>query len=388
MPSSQLDIQVIDSLETIESDRWNALNTDHCPFLRHEFLVALERHGAVGERFGWLPHFLVAYNRSGALVGAMPLYEKHNSYGELVFDWAWADAFHRHGISYYPKLVAAIPYTPATGKRLLSLNNGMEVQSRLAKAALGYCHENDFSGLHCLFLQDRQLALLKKLGMSARYDVQYHWHNAGYDSFSDFLSILRHAKRKKIKQERRKVRGKNVHVDMLSGSELDDSQWELVHRFYANTFAEKSGYATLNAGFWKEIGNTMGEQIVIAMACLDEQPAAVAINFRSNDVLYGRHWGCRREAALEVPGLHFETCYYRGIEYSIEHGLKRFEPGAQGQYKMSRGFEPSLTQSAHWITRTEFRPAIDQFLESEIRATRNFHQNLSGSSAYRKNKTL
>lgn len=381
-----MDIKVIDSLEAIEAGQWNALNTDHCPFLRHEFLVALERHDAVGERFGWLPRFLVAYDRSGRLVGAMPLYEKHNSYGELVFDWTWADAFHRHGIPYYPKLVSAIPYTPVTGKRLLSLHNDTQIQARLAKAALAYCHEHNFSSLHCLFVQDGQLTLLEQAGMSARHDVQYHWHNPGYDSFPDFLSILRHSKRKKIKQERRKVKEQDIHVDMLSGSDLDENQWELVHRYYANTFAEKSGYATLNAGFWKEVGSTMGEQIVIAMACLDEQAVAVAINFRSNDVLYGRHWGCHRKTALEIPGLHFETCYYSGIEYAIEHRLKRFESGAQGQYKMSRGFDPALTKSAHWITNAEFRQAIEQFLENETRAIQDFHQELSESSAYRKNQ--
>ncbi len=384
MSSVTCDIEVIDSLEAVEPAQWNALNIDHSPFLRHEFLVALERHGAVGERFGWFPRFLVAHDRHGSLVGAMPLYAKNNSYGELVFDWSWADAFHRHGVRYYPKLVSAIPYTPATGRRLLVPNGDAVMEARLAKAALTYCHENSFSGLHCLFPESRQLKLLEEAGMSVRHDVQYHWHNADYHSFQDFLSSLRRDKRKKIKQERRRVREKNVRVDMLSGSDLDEDQWELVHRYYVNTFTEKSGYATLNAGFWKEIGDSMGEQIVIAMACLDEKPVAMAINFCSRDVLYGRHWGCHREAIRDIPGLHFETCYYRGIEYAIQHGLKRFEPGAQGQHKISRGFDPSFTYSAHWITRVDFRQAIDQFLQNEIRAMQDFYRQLSDSSAYKK----
>lgn len=382
---SSISIEVCESLENIDTPSWNRLNQDNSPFLRHEFLIALERHEAVGERYGWLPKFHLAYDSDQQLVGAMPLYEKDNSYGELVFDWSWADAYHRYGLPYYPKLVSAIPYTPATGQRLLGKDD--DIKRVLLNAALSYCRTNDYSSLHCLFPTLEQRDIMLNASMFMRQDVQYHWHNQDYTDFNQFLGQLRNTKRKKIKQERRKVKEKYIEVIMHSGSELDDDQWNTVYRYYANTFAEKSGYATLNAGFWQEIGRTMGEQIVIAMAYLDQQPIACAINFKSHDVLYGRHWGCQREIAWQIPGLHFETCYYSGIEYAIEHGLKRFEPGAQGEYKMSRGFDPCLTYSTHWIAHEQFRDAIHQFVEREARAVADYQQNMLDSSAFKKSES-
>ncbi len=381
---SSITIEVCETLENIDAASWNALNADNSPFLRHEFLVALERHEAVGERYGWLPKFHLAYNENNQLVGAMPLYEKDNSYGELVFDWSWADAYHRYGLTYYPKLVSAIPYTPATGQRLLSINNDTGIQNALIEAALAYCDNKGYSSLHCLFPTLEQRDLMHNASMFIRQDVQYHWCNDKYTDFDHFLSQLRNTKRKKIKQERRKVRDKDIKIIMHSGTELDEEQWNTVYRFYANTFAEKSGYATLNAGFWQEVGTTMGDQLVIAMAYMDDTSIACAINFKSDDVLYGRHWGCHRELAWQISGLHFETCYYSGIEYAIEHELKRFEPGAQGEYKMSRGFDPCLTYSTHWIAHEQFRDAIQQFVEREARAVSEYQQTLADSSAFKK----
>ena len=378
------DIEIIRTLASINADEWNALNHEHSPFLRHEFLIAMEQHEAVGERYGWLPRFMVMRNESGELTGAMPLYEKDNSYGELVFDWAWADAYQRHGLPYYPKLVSAIPYTPATGHRLLSRDNDPDIQQRLIQAALAYTADMGYSSLHCLFPTDQQIQLMKAAGMSERTDVQYHWHNRGYRDFNDFLATLRHKKRKKIKQERRRVHDSGVTFRVLHGNELDEDDWYTVHRFYAMTFAQKSGYATFNQGFWQAVGSTTGEQIVIVMAYLDDKPIACAINFRSDTVLYGRHWGCDPVHGWNISGLHFETCYYQGIEYAIAHGLQHYEPGAQGEYKMSRGFDPSITRSGHWISHPEFREAIDQFLSHEGRAVGDYHQQLSESTAYRR----
>ena len=375
--------EIVTSLGSVNANEWNALNTEQSPFLRHEFLLALENNQAVGARYGWLPRFILVRDAAGKLAGAMPLYEKDNSYGELVFDWSWADAYHRHGMSYYPKLVSAIPYTPATGQRLLAENNNPEIKRQLINSALELCDNNDYSSLHCLFPVPDDLELMQSLDLMLRTDVQYHWHNNDFDSFTDFLSTLRNSKRKKIRQERNKVCNHGVEFRVLHGNEISPQEWVTVHRFYASTFEQKSGYATLDLGFWQEIGQTMGESVVIVMAYLDNNAIACAINFRSDDVLYGRHWGCDPHYAWEVSGLHFETCYYQGIEYAIKHGQKRYEPGAQGEYKISRGFIPSYTHSAHWIKHPEFRDAIGQFLDKERQAIKHYKQTLDDSSPYK-----
>lgn len=374
-----LAIRLIRSLNEVERDAWNLLNRENSPFLRHEFLLAMERHEAVGKRFGWLPRFLLAYNNNKVLVGAMPLYEKDNSYGELVFDWAWADAYHRHGIAYYPKLVSAIPYTPVTGDRLLAQNDAPEIQARLIEWALDYCDRENYSSLHCLFPPAQQMNVLKSAGLQQRIDVQYHWFNENYTSFDDFIAGMRNSKRKKIKQERRRVKQAGVKFTVLPGNELNEDQWRTVHRFYSNTFARKSGHATFNLEFFREISNTMGTQIIIMLAERAGKTIAAAINFRSDNVLYGRHWGCEEE----VAGLHFETCYYQGIEYAISQGIKRFESGAQGEYKMSRGFMPVLTHSAHWIANDSFRTAINDSIDRETRAIRDYQQTLLESAPFK-----
>jgi predicted N-acyltransferase len=383
MSSISNNTEIIKSLKSVDADEWNALNQQNCPFLRHEFLLALENNDAVGDRYGWLTRFITIRDASNSLIGAMPLYEKDNSYGELVFDWAWAEAFHRHGIAYYPKLVSAIPYTPATGQRLLTRDNHIETRQQLIQQALALCKNNNYSSLHCLFPDDADLNALQEAGLLTRRDVQYHWHNPGYTTFDDFLGTLRNSKRKKIRQERKKVAQHEVTFETRTGSELSADDWDEVHRFYASTFEQKSGYATLNQGFWQEVGRTMGEALVIVMAYLENKTIACAINFRSDDVLYGRHWGCDPHYAWSISGLHFETCYYQGIEYAIKNKLLRYEPGAQGEYKMSRGFMPSYTYSAHWISHPDFSQAIGQYLDQEMRAVENYKQTLEESSPYR-----
>ena len=298
---------------------------------------------------------------------------------ELVFDWAWADAHHRHGIHYYPKLVSAIPYTPATGDRLLAQNDCPEIQAYLITQALDYCSSENYSSLHCLFPSAPQMSVLKSAGLQQRVDVQYHWFNENYTGFDDFLSGMRNSKRKKIKQERRRVGQAGVKFTVLPGNELNDNQWSDVHRFYTSTFDRKSGHATFSLEFFREIGNTMGEQIIIVLAERVGKTIAAAVNFRSNDVLYGRHWGCGED----IAGLHFETCYYQGIEYAIQQGIKRFEPGAQGEYKMSRGFMPVLTYSAHWIANASFRAAINDFIGRETRAIHDYQQTLLESAPFK-----
>ena len=354
---------VTDSLAAIHREQWNRVAGTAHPFLRHEFLDALERHGCVGEAYGWHPRHILVYADDGCLAGAAPLYLKDNSYGEFVFDWSWADALQRAGKAYYPKLVSAIPYTPVTGARLLVRPDAARpaVTAALLRAALELTGASGASSLHWLFTDERDTQLLQEHGFLRRTGCHFHWHNDGYRSFDDFLSRLSSRKRKKIRRERRYVEEAGIRMDIIHGNEASEAQWRAMHRFYQSTFLRKAGIPTLSLEFFLEISRSMGEQIVLVMASLDDRPVAGAINLRSDKALYGRHWGCLEK----FHSLHFETCYYQGIEYCIDNGLSLFEPGVQGEHKISRGFSPTLTCSAHWITDPPFRAAVARYLLNE-----------------------
>ena len=356
-------VQVHESIEDIPAAAWNALAGTDNPFLRHEFLAALERHGCVGPHVGWQPRHLAAYARDGSLAGVVPLYLKHNSYGEFVFDWSWADAYHRAGLAYYPKLVAAIPYTPATGRRLLAGEDrtGSNAATALIEHALQHARERGVSSLHWLFPPREQAELLSRHALLLRTGCQFHWSNPGYRDFDDFLDRFTAQKRKKLKRERRHVAEAGVELEVLHGHEMSETQWKILHDFYCSTFERKSGVPTLTLPFFHELSRTMGDALVLVMARHAGRYVAGAINLRGSDALYGRHWGCQEA----FNGLHFEACYYQGIDYCIRHGLKRFEPGAQGEHKISRGFVPTVTWSAHWIAQSEFRRAVAEFLVRE-----------------------
>ncbi|MEZ5540634.1 MAG: GNAT family N-acetyltransferase [Pseudomonadota bacterium] len=349
--------------------------------LRHEFLAALERHDCVGAHYGWLPRHLAAYGADGRLCGAVPLYLKDNSYGEFVFDWAWADAYHRAGLPYYPKLVAAIPYTPVTGARILVAADADRdaVAQALVDAALALTAAAGASSLHWLFTDPADTALLVARGLLRRSSCHFHWHNRGYTSFDDFLAGLTSRKRKKIRRERRYVADAGIRMEILHGGEVTPAQWRVMHDFYRTTFEKKSGIPTLSLAFFEEIGRTMGDQVVLVLALHDQLPVAGAIMLRSPTALYGRHWGCR----ADYHSLHFETCYYQGIEYAIRHGLELFEPGAQGEHKISRGFLPSYTWSAHWLRDERFRAAIAHYLNQEHTLMVAYHDDLQETSPYR-----
>ena len=375
-----MQLRVVDELDAIPAAEWNALGDGRNPFLLHEFLAALEHHHCVGERFGWLPRHLAVY-AGGRLIGATPLYLKDNSYGELVFDWAWADAYQRAGLRYYPKAVVAIPYTPATGPRLLLHPDADQenVARLLIEGALELCRELDLSSLHWLFTDMHDTGRLQARGLLLRKGVQFHWHNRGYRDFEDFLATFTAEKRKKLKRERRRVTEQGIELRVVHGHEASAEQWEIAHRFYASTFDRKSGMATLSLGFFQEIGRSMGERVVLVFAYADARPVACAINFRGPDALYGRHWGCNEE----YHSLHFEACYYQGIEYCIAHGLTLFEPGAQGEHKISRGFVPTATWSAHWIADERFRAAIADYVQREERAISDYSDTLRDHLPYR-----
>ncbi|MDX1608875.1 MAG: GNAT family N-acetyltransferase [Halofilum sp. (in: g-proteobacteria)] len=371
----------LDSLEQVPPAEWNALVGDY-PFLRHEFLFALEQHGCIGAATGWLPRYLLLRDPDdGAIAGALPSFVKLNSWGEFVFDFAWADAYARHGLRYYPKLVAAAPYTPARGPRLLVApgRDPARTAARLVTAARTGAREHRWSSIHWLFPLPHELDWLQADDLLLRSDIQYHWRNGGYRGFDDFLEALSSRKRKKIRRERRRTAEQGITLSRHRGDELDARQWRLAHHFYASTFEKKWNVPVLTQAFFEQLGATMGEQLLVVFAHHGGREVAASILFRGGDTLYGRYWGCEHD----YHSLHFEACYYQGIEYAIEQGLDRFEPGAQGEHKIARGFLPERTHSVHWIGQPDFRRAIADYLARERRLVDLRFEELRSWSPYR-----
>ncbi len=360
---SELELRFYTSIKEVDQSAWNGLfGTDH-PFTRYEFLLALEEGGSTTTESGWQPSHAMLF-RGELGVAAIPLFIKSHSYGEYVFDWSWADAYQRHGESYYPKLVCAIPFTPATGPRLAILPGEPEAEiTKLVVAGLTrFCQERGLSSLHILFPMKDAAATLETTGLMQRTGSQFHWFNRDYGSFDDFLAGFNSRKRKSLRRERRRVIEQNIELTVLEGTEINEEHWQLFYRFYQFTYAKRSGHGGyLSQQSFLALGRLMPEHIVMVLASQDGQAVAGALYFRSDDVLFGRYWGCIKE----LDCLHFETCYYQGIEYCIRHGLSRFDPGAQGEHKIQRGFEPSKTWSFHWVAHPEFAAAIDDFTRRE-----------------------
>ena len=383
-----MSVTIIGAISEICAQEWNMLVDDTNPFIRYEFLAALENHQCVGQHFGWVPQHITLRNEQNKLIGAVPLYLKDNSYGEFVFDWAWAEAYQRGGLNYYPKLVASIPYTPVTGPRLLIHPDATDgqVAETLISAALTHAKHLKVSSLHWLFTHKTDTNILQKLGFMTRLGCQFHWNNLNannqnYANFDEFLGSFTAAKRKKVKRERRHVSEAGIRFEILSGHEISDSQWTTYYRYYASTFAKLGGHATLSEGFFRELGDRMPDNVVLIMAMHNTKAIAAAFSLRGKDTLYGRHWGCEQD----YNSLHFEACYYQGLEYCIRHKLQRFEPGAQGEHKISRGFLPQATYSAHWIASETFQPAIANFLRYETEEMQRYINELQVHSPY-KNK--
>ena len=368
--------RVLDAINRIDAAEWDRLAGCDSPFLRHAFLSALEEHGCARE-FGWYPQHIVLQGRDGALRAAMPLYAKTNSYGEFVFDGNLATAYMQTGKEYYPKLVSAVPYTPISGRRLL----GADPEKRtLIRSALSHAGRR-FSGVNWLFCVDADVDALKDHRVCLRNDCQFHWHNPGYGDFDDFLGALRSKKRKMIKRERRIVRDSSLRCVRLSGHDVPEPMWADIHRLYAGIYDEKFGVPTLSRAFFRSVGRALGEDFMVFMAMDGARPVACAIAFRDSSGLYGRHWGCE----ARYHSLHFELCYYAGIEYCIKHGLRRFEPGAQGEHKVARGFLPALTQSAHWLGDAGFAAALEDYCDRERALIREYADSLRAEhNPYRK----
>ena len=369
-------LQVTDTLAGVDAGEWNSLAGGD-PFLQHAFLHGLHETGCACADTGWAPQYLLLRDNAGRLAGAMPLYLKSHSYGEYVFDWAWADAYQRHGLEYYPKLLCAVPFTPVAGARLLAA--GAEQRRLLAAGALELARDYRLSSLHVLYPREEDLVLLQDLGLLTRQGRQFHWHNAGYTDFEHFLAALSHDKRKKIRQERRKVREAGVRFDWVEGTAISGDDWQFFTRCYLQTYREHHATPYLNLGFFRHIGAAMAQHLVLVRARIGDRAVAASLLVRGADRLYGRHWG----AVEHLPLLHFETCYYQGIEYAIARGLRVFEGGAQGVHKMARGLMPVATQSAHWLARPEFADAVARYLERETAMMDDEARRLAARSPFR-----
>ena len=362
-PEPLVRIDSLTGIGQIPADSWIRLHGTHYPFLRHEFLLALEESGCASVATGWSPCHLTVHDDRQTLVGAMPLYRKTNSFGEFVFDWAWADAYRRSGLHYYPKLVSAIPYTPATSTRLLHAPEAdlAQVQRLLLDTALALTRQSGASSLHLLFPDPAELPLFSAAGMSLRKDCQFHWTNRDYSCFEDFLRTFTAEKRKKARRERRRIAESGITFEHLDGHQIDDALWKQLMPLYASSFLRRGRNPYLNEDFFRRIAANLPDSLLVILARLRGEPVATAICYRSADALYGRYWG----SAGDFHSLHFETCYYQGIEYCIANGLRTFEPGTQGEHKLARGFSPTETWSAHWLSHPQFAAAIDNYLERE-----------------------
>lgn len=378
-----LEVSIHQSLGDIEPQTWDALGGDRDPFLSHAFLHALETTECL-QPYGWHPHHLLVHD-DGRLVAATPLYAKTNSYGEFVFDWAWAEAYERSGVPYYPKLVAAVPYTPATGRRLLvspDIAEPTALIDLMIMQTLEFARRNELSGVHWLFTPPGETDRLCGHGLMRRLGCQYHWENRSYRDFDDFLATFNARKRKKIKRERRRIIEQGVSLHVMHGDMLDDALIAIFHDFYLNTFERHMGVPTLSLGFFQKIARSLGPRFVLVMAKHEGEWVAGAVNFRGADTLYGRYWGCRKT----IEDLHFEACYYQGIDYCIAEGLQHFEPGAQGEHKIARGFLPTRTWSAHWIADSGFRPHIEVFCRREQLAMERECESLMSLSPFREDE--
>ena len=370
------------TIDQLPADAWDALRADANPFVSHAFLAALEHGGCIRPDWGWQAHHL-GLHEDGRLVAAAPLYLKGNSHGEFVFDWSWASAWQRAGGEYYPKLLCGVPYSPVPGPRLLAGDDERTpmLQRTLVEAMRSEADRRGLSSVHANFLQESELAAFDEGVPGQRWltrsDVQFHWHNHDYRHFPAFLATLNHKKRKNILRERSQVAAIDLTIEWRSGDTLSRDEWQQVHALYEATFDLKGNHAALTAGFFHRLGE-LGQTTQLALARKHQTIVAMALFVQSDKVLYGRYWG----ASVELPGLHFELCYYRGIEHAIAHKLTRFEPGAQGEHKLARGFLPVRTHSRHYLLNPDFRAAVAAALASEAQAVDAYVIELQSHSPY------
>jgi uncharacterized protein len=371
--ASGIELDIIDRIGAVKADEWNDLAGPDDPFMDHAFLAALEDSGSVGERAGAVPRFVIVRQR-GQLVGAVPLYRKTNSYGEFIFDWSWAAAAHRAGIRYYPKLVAAVPFTPATGRRVLlapalGASERTQALGRLVQGMRALADEERASSIHVLFCPAGEADELARHDLVPRLSLQFHWHNrAGepFRDFDDYLGTFKSRHRKQVRHERKVAAGHGLGIFTRAGSELDDRDWRALRAFYAANAERHGSFAYLTDEFFEIVRASYAHRVVASLAYRGDEPVAGTLNFEKGRHLYGRYWGCLGD----FPMLHFELCYYQLIERAISRGCSRFEAGAQGEHKLRRGLAPAFTYSAHWIRHPDLAAAVTGFIASEAAAVR------------------
>ena len=376
-------ISFVDSIDQVAQQQWDSLDLDQNPFIKYQFLSALEQSGSVGGGSGWQPYHLLLHDDHQRLLGAVPCYLKAHSYGEYVFDWGWAHAYQRAGIAYYPRMVCAVPFTPATGSRLLVANaaagSAVEIRQRMAKALIEEAQRLQLSSVHCLFLPEQEVAGMVGSNWLPRHDLQFHWRNNQYQSFDEFLASFSSKKRKNVKRERRRVSDAGITMEVVAGGDLSAEQWRFFYRLYRHTAYKRGGTAYLTEDFFKLIGEHMADSVVMVFAKAGERYVAAALNFRGGQSLYGRYWGCLDE----YDSLHFETCYYSAIEYCIDHQIEFYEAGAQGEHKLSRGFMPTTTRSAHWLAHPQFAEAVADFLDDERQQIAGYQNRLKDHAPFK-----
>ncbi len=380
--TTSLILKVHADIQAVDPVAWDRCAGPDNPFIGHAFLSALEESGSVSADSGWLPQHLVLETEAGQVLGCVPMYLKTHSYGEYVFDWGWAQAYEEAGGHYYPKLQVSVPFTPATGPRLL-VNPDVDrdaVADALISGLQQVADRHQVSGVHVTFPTRSEWDRFGAAGWLQRTGQQYHWENAGYGSFDDFLASLNSRKRKAIKKERRQVAESGVALEVVTGDDLTEAHWDTFFRFYRNTSDRKWGSAYLTREFFSLLGERMGDRVALVVATMDGRPVAGALNLIGGDTLYGRNWGCDGHFRF----LHFEACYYRAIDFAIARGLTWVEAGAQGQHKVQRGYLPVHTYSAHYIRDPRFRQAIDDFLAREGRMVDWEIQAIAEGSPFRK----
>jgi len=370
MGDNTLKLNIATEMGAIDAGEWDALAGKKNPFISHAFLTALEDGGAVGGTGGWSAMHLLLRSEDGQLLGVMPHYLKQHSYGEYIFDHSWANAFERAGGNYYPKLLGAVPFTPATGPRLLVRDGRSDLKAALAKGALSLLDEYQLSSAHINFLPESDAKLLASDGWLHRTGIQFHWHNQNFANFDAFLASLSSRKRKNIRKERASIAACGVILLPLTGDAIKKVHIDDFYRFYISTIDRKWGGAYLTQEVFNQLHRTMADKMLLVMAEYNGKIIGGALNFIGEDALYGRNWG----ADINIPNLHFEACYYQAIEFAIQHGLQRVEAGAQGFHKVQRGYLPVTTHSVHYIAHDGFREAVSRFLYSEkqgIQAEKN-----------------
>jgi uncharacterized protein len=366
--AEQVVLKVVPRMSEISANAWDLCanpggDIPSNPFLSHAFLHALEESGSATPQTGWAPHHLVLEDTDGSYAGVVPMYLKNHSRGEYVFDHGWADAFERAGGHYYPKLQVSIPFTPASGRRLLARPGVFQEQTedQLTAGMVELARQLEVSSVHLTFLENKQWKRLGDLGFLQRTDQQFHWLNDGYENFEDFLAGLTSRKRKNLRKERERALENGIEIEWVAGNDLSEAHWDAFYGFYTDTGMRKWGSPYLTRTFFSMIGENMGDQTLLIMAKRDGKYIAGALNFIGSDTLFGRNWGC----VEDHPFLHFECCYYQAIDFAISRGLKRVEAGAQGAHKLARGYLPTHTFSAHYISNPDFRDAVERYLEQE-----------------------